>query len=262
MAQVVQDFPSRIMTFPVSGAGTNVPVGSLMMPGVTGDTNIGVLIPVTPSSNAQCIGIMAEKHIAAGSGATSGIDATYATPINWWPNYATTPAVNKVQLIDNCTLIRVEFDLTATGMSVASATNTVITITNYEAGYEDGFLYCRAGTGIGQLIFVKDGASGSATSSAITTTLDSSSKLHQILPYFYDTPVWKVNSATAETKLDSTAAAGTGRAIVLSRNMVRNGLDENLDNLAHHNLQSLNSLNQLVFYHLMSVVNSGWHRIA
>lgn len=257
--QVVQDLPSRIMTFPVSGAGANIAIGALMMPGVTGDTNIGVAIPVTSSSNAQALGVLVEKHY--NNTANLGIDATYATPINWWAPYTSQPAVNKVQLIDNCTLIKVEFDLTATGVTVASATNTVVTITSLDAGYEDGFLYVRAGTGIGQLIFIKDGASGTATSSAVTTTLDSTSRCHIILPYFYDTPVWKVSSATAETKLDSTAAVGTGRAIVLSRNMVRNGLDENLDNLAHHNLQSLNSLNQLAFYHLMSVVNSGWHRI-
>lgn len=259
MAEVVQDLPSRLMLLPVSGAGSDVPAGTLMMPGVTVDVNIGVLIPITATSNARAVGIMSGLHDFSVTG-----DCTYVTTsVDWFAPYANPERAKKVQLLDNCTVIKADYDLAATGISVASATSTVITITNYEDEREDAFFYVRAGTGIGQVLFIGASAAGSATlNTASSTTLDSTSRLVSILPFFYETPVWLVHTATVGNKLASTAAVGTGRAVVLSRNMVRNGLDEQLNNLSHHNLTGLNSLAQLNFYSLMSVINTAWHRIA
>lgn len=259
MAEVVQDLPSRLMLLPVSGAGADVPAGTLMMPGVSADVNIGVLIPVTATSNARAIGVLSGLHDFSVVG-----DCTYTgTSVDWFLPYSTPERVARVQLIDNCTLVKVDYDLAGTGIAVASATSTVITITSYEDEREDAFFYVRAGTGIGQVLHINASAAGTATlASASSTTLDSSSKLVSILPFFYETPVWLINTATVGNKLTSTAAVGTGRAVVLSRNMVRNGLDEQLNNLAHHNLTGLNSLAQLNFYAFVSVINSAWHRIA
>lgn len=268
---VVQNQAIKQLLFPVSGAGSNVPVGTLLMPGVTAGTNIGVLIPVTASSNADAVGVLNELHNYSGSG-----DATTATLVQWFP----LPAVNSnayqlgvklsgggpypshpVELLDNSIAIKVDYSLVST-VAVASATTTALTITSEVANEDSTFVYVNAGTGIGQLGFIKSSTTDTLTLiSALTTTLDSTSKLTKILPLFMNTVVWLVNSTTVPTQLDSVAGLGSGRACVLANFINKNGLVRQLDPKIDHNAQSLNSLAQLGFSSFLQVQDTSLHPI-
>jgi hypothetical protein len=244
---------------PVSGGGANIPVGTLMMPGATNGTNKGVLVPVTASSTARAIGVLAELHNYAASG-----DATTQTLVSWFPNGIlgsgnTQFPSRKVQLLTNAVQVRMEYSLTTTGMAVASATGTVLTITSNEANRDGSFVYVNAGTGLGQLLFVKSSSSTVSTLvSASTTTLDSTSYLTQILPHFYETPIFVVNSATVPTILDSSNAAGTCRAVCLGSYITAQNADQRLDPKIYHNMQKLNSVTNLVFFSLLAFQNTAF----
>ena len=249
------------MLFPVSGAGANIPVGTLMMPGVTAGTNDGVAIPITASSNDDVIGVLADKHIFANSG-----DATQSTLVSWFQNGVigsgnTAFPSHLVELCDNGVILRVDYSLAST-VAVASATTTVLTITSEAAGQSSSYVYVNAGTGIGQLGFIASSASGSLTlTSALTTTLDSTSKLTKILRYFYKTPIWLVNTTTNPTLLDSVAGNGTGAAQILGSFMQRNNTEERLDPKAHHGLTKLNSLTVFVLYAKLMLLDTAFHAL-
>jgi hypothetical protein len=251
------------LLLPVSGAGSSVPVGTLMMPGATGGTNLSIAIPVTASSNARALGVLIDKHDFSASG-----DATTATLNSWFPNgtLATSktqfPSRN-IQLFGTAVIIKVDYDLTST-VAVASYSAGTITITSFEASFDGGFVYCNAGTGIGQLGFVASSSSGSCVlTAALTTALDSTSKLTKILPHLYATPVWKVNSTTVPTRLDSTAAVGTGRAVVLSSSILKNDqIPQRLDPLTYHNMQSLNAQTLLAMNSHLAIQDAAFFPIS
>lgn len=249
--------------FPVSGAGSNIPKGTLMMRGATAGTNLGVAIPVTATSNTRAIGILAELHNFSASG-----DATTATLNSWFPNGTLASGKTQfpsrtIELLDTAVVMRVEYYLSST-VAVASYSAGTITITSFEANYDSGFVYVNAGTGIGQLGFVASSSSGSCVlTSALTTALDSTSKLTKVMPIFYDTPVWKVNTTTVPTLIDSTAAVGTGRAVNLGNFISKgDGLPQRLDPLVYHNAQSLNSITNLVLFSQLALVDAAFHPVA
>jgi hypothetical protein len=249
--------------FPVSGAGSNIPRGTLLMRGATGGTNKSVLIPCTASSNAHAVGLLAELHNFSLSG-----DALTATLNSWYPNGTlasgkTAFPSHSVELLDTAVVMRVEYFLTST-VAVASYSNGTITITSFEADYDGGFVYANAGTGIGQLGFVASSSSGSCVlTAALTTALDNTTKLTKIMPLFLDTPIWKVNSTTVPTLIDSSAAAGTGRAVNLGNFISKgDGISQYLDPLTYHNAQSLNSISNLVMHSNLALVDSVFHPVA
>ncbi len=271
VTSVVQYADMRELAFPVSGAGSNIPVGTMLMPGVTLGTNSGVLIPCTAASNADAIGILNEAHNYAASG-----DALVATLTQWFAlsgfdsnNYLFGVKASgggpfpshRVDLFDTATLVKVSYSQAST-MAVASQATTTVTITNEITGKDSGFLYINAGTGIGQLLFITQSNSGSDTiATAPTVALDNSSKLTQILPLFYNLPVWKVNTTTVSTLLDSTAAIGTGRADIIANFININGLVNRLDPKIYNNAQGLSSVSQLDFFSYVAIQDTGFHPI-
>lgn len=257
----------RDLSFPVSGAGANIPVGTLMMPGATGGTNDGVAIPVTAASNFLGIGVLNEAHNFGQSG-----DATTATLVRWFP----TPGANggstslnvavgsgngpfpshPITLFSTATLLQIDYSLAAT-VAVASQTTTTVVVTSFEDNFDGGWIYVNAGTGIGQLLFVKASSSGNVTvGAAPTVSLDTSSKLTKVLPFFHTKPVWKINTATVANTLDSTAAIGTGRASCVGQWISKNGQVARLDPLIHNNMQSLNSLAQFSLFAQLGVIDT------
>lgn len=258
------------MGFPVSGAGSDIPVGTLMIPGVTGGTNIGVLIPATATSTVDCLGVLNELHDYSECG-----DALTQTLTRWFP----LPALNsgsyqlgaklaggpypshRVDLIDTMVSVKVDYSLAST-VAVASATTTALTITSEVSGEDSTFVYVNAGTGIGQLGFIKSSTTDTLTLiSALTTTLDSTSKLTKVLPLFYSLVIWKVNTTTQPTTLDSVAGNGSARAAVLANFITINGLQSRLDPYVFHNSQSLNSLSQFALSSYVGIQNSLFHPI-
>ncbi len=271
VTSVVNYADARELAFPVSGAGSNVPVGTILMPGVTLGTNAGVLIPCTAASNADAVGILNEAHNYAASG-----DALVATLTQWFEiggfnsnNYLFGVKASgggpfpshKVDLFDTAVLVKMSYNQAST-MAVASQSTTTVTITSEITGKDSGFLYINAGAGIGQLLFITQSNSGSDTiSTAPTVALTSTSKLTQILPLFYNLPVWLVNTTTVSTLLDSTAAAGTGRADIIANFININGLSNRLDPKIYNNAQGLNSVAQLDFYSYLAMQDTGFHPI-
>lgn len=271
--QVVSWPAMRELLFPVSGAGANIPAGTLLMPGVTAGTNLGVAIPITAASNLGALGILNEMHNYAASG-----DATTATLVRWFPssgvaggssllnvavgsNGGPFPSHN-VSLLDTATVLQMDYDLTAT-VAVASNTTVSIVITNLETNIDSGYFYVTAGTGIGQLLCIKSSTGGTATMyQAPTTGLDSTSKVAKILPLFHEYPVWKINSATAANTLGSTAAIGTGRATQLASFISKNGQISRLDPKLHDQASGLNSLAQFSIFSHMALIDTILHPLA
>lgn len=252
------------LLFPVSGAGANIPLGTPLMKGASGGTNFGVAIPVTATSNARAIGLLAEKHVFASSG-----DATTATLVSWFAQNGQLSTGNvafpshPLELLSTAVVMRVEYSLAST-VAVVSNTTTTVVVTSFEDNYDGGWIYVNAGTGIGQLFFVKASSSGNITIPATpTTSLDSTSKLTKIMPFFLDTPVWKINTSTVPTILDSTAATGTGRAVCLGSFLQKgDGIAQQLDPKAYSGATGLSSISQLVFWSYMAMVDTCFDPVA
>lgn len=272
VTSVVNYAAMRELGFPVSGAGANIPVGTLMMPGASAGTNLGVLIPVTSSSNALVIGCLNGAHNYAASG-----DALTATLTQWFniPSFDSNSYLlgNKltgggpfpshpIDLIDTMVAAKVSYSQAST-VAVASQSTTTVTVTSAVTGEDSAFLYVNTGTGSGQLMFVTQSNSGSFTvAAAPTVSLDTTSKLTKILPLFVNLVIWKVNTTTFPTLLDSTAGQGSGRASVLANFISINGLVSRLDPKIFSNAQALTSVGQLDFYSYLGLVNTSFHPIA
>ena len=273
VTSVVNYSDARELAFPVSGAGANIPIGTIMMPGVTLGTNAGVLIPCTAASNADAIGILNAPHNYAASG-----DAITTTLAQWFEiggfdsnSYLLGNKIagggplpsHKCDLFDTAVLVKVSYSQAST-MAVASYSSPTVTITSEITGKDSGFLYINAGTGIGQLAFITISNAGSDTlvsATPLTVALDSTSKLTQILPLFYNLPVWLINTTTQSTLLNSTAAVGTGRADIIANFIRINGLSNRLDPKIFHNWQGLNLVGSLDFYSYLAMQDTGFHPI-
>lgn len=85
----------------------------------------------------------------------------------------------RVSLVDNPKIYKIYYDMsTATDLAVSSATSTIVTTATHDHDQEGGWLYVNAGTGAGQLRYIKAGdATHWTVNTAFTTTLDSTSTL-------------------------------------------------------------------------------------
>ena len=273
---VVNYADKRELRFPVSGAGANLPVGTLLMPGVSAGTNVGVLIPITAASNANVLGVLNAPHNYAASG-----DALTATLTQWFPldgfagasylqgNIISPTAINfpshAVDLIDTAVLTRVSYNLTTTAMPVASyvAASTTLTITNEITGKDSAFDYINAGPGAGQLAFVTVSNAGSDTiATGFATAPTAASYVTQVLPLFYRLPVWKVNTTVVPNTFDSTAAVGTGRALMVANFISLNGDVFSLDPYVFNGRSGLNSLAAFDLFTYCALQSSAFHPIS
>lgn len=257
MAEVVQSLKSRQIWAPIYAAAADIFGGALLMPGVTAETDDGVLINCTESSNADCIGILTEllDYSVTGESLVNGT--------TWFNPKSTNPAApaHWVELVDTATLVKVAYDTVDT-LGVTSASGTTITITSLEDNIDSAFLYVQAGTGIGQIEFVSTSASGSCVvATAFATQVDSTSTVLKILPLYHRLLKWDIAVAADTLKIGSDAAVGSGRALILERHIVRNGLDELLDPDGHGGLTGLNSLAQFQIYCLAHIQDTGFHPV-
>lgn len=258
---VIHSMASRLVKVPIYTADANLFQGALIMPGATAETDDGVGINVTASSNADAIGVLAELHDDAKSDKAL-VDGT----VPWYfvdaANSREEAPARLVELIDAYALCRLRYDLDDT-MAVASASTTTITITSLENNIDTGFLYVVGGTGVGQIEFIATSASGSCVlPTAFATQVDSTSTVIKILPLYHDVLKWDIATATDFTKIGTDAAVGTGRALILDRRIVRNGLDEHLDPHIHGGLTGLNSLAAFELYAVAQILDTAFHPVA
>lgn len=275
---VVNYADMRLLDFPISGAGSNIPIGTPIMPGVTAGTNDGVGIPITASSSADAIGLLAEPHIFANSG-----DATTSTLVQWFPigSFAGNNSLlgtlgaaglsaqgylpsHKLDLLDTFVAVKMDYALSdATSFTVTTASSsTVMTTSTWAAAYDSGFVYFIAGTAIGQLGFIKSSiASTSATLvSALAVNFVAGDQTVVILPLFATIlPTILVNSTTVAPKIDTNYATGTVTAGNMANFIVQNGLINRLDPKIYHKAQNLNKLTQLGFFSYLAFYDTVFH---
>lgn len=276
---VVNYADMRALDFPVSGAGANIPVGTPMMPGVTAGTNLGVLIPVTASSVADALGLLAEPHIF--SGVNSSGDATTATLVQWFPvgafagvggtilGQASVSGVggpfpsHKINLFDTLTAVKLDYAISdATAFTVTTASSsTVMTTNTFQAGLDSSFAYYSAGTAIGELGFIKSSINATSATlvSALAVNFAAGDTVVLINPLFMALQTLLVNSATVPTKIDTNFAAGTATVVCLANFIVQNGLWNRLDPKIFHKSQNLNKLNQLGFVQYAAFQDTIFH---
>ena len=238
--EIIRNRPSRSQALPVTGEGTNIKDGAVIMPGVTAGTDLSVFIRATGAA-ADCFGLLAEAYTS-----TSAVDAD--------PEAGTLyPLKLAVPFLPGCEVAADLQDDADNDVDVASSTSTVITITSSEDNIDGSWVYVRAGTGIGQVGYLTAAAAGTVTlKSALTTTLDSTSKLLILRRVGHKL----VELVTAADKIKSTAAAGTLPWRVIENQFRYQGQEIwiRLDPTKHHNLQ-LNGLAP-VFRQILSPVNT------
>ena len=255
------------LLLPVTGGGGNLLPGTILIPGATAATNMGVAIQGGVDAGATgkaIIGVLGEKHVYATTG-----DALTQTLGNWFPGFGTqnVPSHN-VDLLDTTTLLRISYDLSST-----LALNTITNSTTYcvagtleaSGADEGGFFYVNGGTAIGQIGFIKGSVTGSGNSgyfvlpSALTTLAVSGDTIVKILPFFYKLPLFTAATANSVQKLGSQAAAGSGAGTILGNSISINGIETIMDPKAYHNYQKLNLVSVLDIYAQVAVPNTIFH---
>ena len=257
---VAKSLPGQsVMLLPVYGGGSDVAQGTILMRGTTASQDKGVLIPITAASNARCVGVLGELHDYSVTG-----DATTQTLVNWYPGFGTqNVASHNIDLIDTAHLVKVSYDLAATGIVCTGVATVTWSFGTIEADWDGGFMYVNAGTGAGQLGFIKHSTTNtSITLPSAMTAGSTDSYIVKIMPLFYDTPIWKVNTTTASTIINTSGAAGSGRAVNMANKISINGLETYLDPKAYHNKQSLNAVASLQIYSEVAIIDSVFHPIS
>lgn len=157
----------------IDGAGSDIVEGALLMPGVSDETNRGVLIQASGAA-LNAVGILKQKH-------TGG--ALY-------------DAASDTGLIYNTRLVQAILPgdqvvgdlsfLAADDVAVASYTSATATITSMEDDMDGGWAYCYSGTGAGQLGYITSAATTGITfKAALTTALDNTSLLMVLRPNYW-----------------------------------------------------------------------------
>jgi len=220
--EIIRNRPSRLQSLPVDGNGSDILAGAVLMPGVTDENNRSVAILATGAA-ADSIGILAELHDFSVSG-----DSTPDTG-------AALVQRGVIPFLPGCEVAADMADDASNDVDVASATSTVLTITSVEDDIDGSWIYVRAGTGAGLVLYCKESASGTMTlKSASTTTLDNTSKLIILRRLFHKT----AELDSTGTKIKSTAAAGSLPWRVIGNQFRKAGQEIwlDLDPAKHHNL--------------------------
>jgi hypothetical protein len=173
---------------PVTGGGTAIVDGALLMPGTTQGTNLGLMI-VGTSTIADAVGILKGPHAVANDSVQAGTTWTYQT----------------IELLTPVPFAEVEYSQAAADdLAVTSSSGTTVTITSLENNADTGWLYATDGTGAGELAFCPAINSGTATTKTAMGWDSTTSVIH----------IFRVGHKTATinaagTKFKTQAAAGS-----------------------------------------------------
>lgn len=211
--------------WPVKHSATAINDGALLMPGVTAETDDGVLI-VSDGAGVDAIGA------AIGAIATTE-DNTDVTDGNPWLLWPVAPVFSGV-------VLEIDYD-TGDTMAVASYSAPTLTITSLENNIDTGWIYIVSGTGAGQLGFIDVSGSGScAVATNFTTAPDSTSTCIKILPLFHQL----AKLTTTADEIGTDAAVGSWTLLVLQNWMSTvdyGAVFLRPDTGYHQNLQNLNA---------------------
>lgn len=229
--RVINYGPDNQTNLPVSGGGSAIATGALLMRGATPGTNNGMLIPATGSSaTPDIIGILRGPHATAE-------DTTIGGTV-----FTTRP----VDLVIPARIVRAEYSQASGDLITCTqaVSTTTMTVTSLEDDIDAAFIYVVSGTGAGQTNYLTASASGSCTlKAAFGTSLDTTSKFIKILPRFHQLASWTSDG----TKLSSQAAAGGAKVIVIDTFMIKNAFEVQMSPVSHAALTGLSSLASIKF---------------
>jgi hypothetical protein len=248
--------PSYIDKVPVSGAGSDIVAGALMMPGATGETSNGIAV-ISQASASTALGVLLAKFATAAQSnpLLSGGDSTPADGLIY--NYG------EIEMALPGSRLAAEYSQAAGDLiTVTSAAGATITITSLEDNLDGQWLYAVSGAGAGWLGYVKTGNAGSCVlKSAPTTAWDNTTKVIKLLGL--GKTLFKMTSDCS--KLASGAAAGTARfnGLYLEVKCSASKGWERLDPTKHDGWQSggLNSMN-VQFRSVFTLADSYWAPVA
>jgi len=219
--KVIRTIPSRVREFPIDGSGSDINEGAVVMPGVTADQDLSVLIKASGAS-ADAVGLLAELHDFSVSGDSTPEDG------------AAHVLRQVIPFLPGCE-VAAEYDQD-TVLSVASYSAPTISITSIADNLDGSWVYVVSGTGIGQLGYCSASALGTLTlKSAFTTALDNTSKVVVIRRQFF--ALHTLNSDA--DKIIASLANGSLPWLCL-RNEYKAAAEEGwieLDPTKHHDLQ-------------------------
>jgi hypothetical protein len=223
----------RVLNLPVYGGAADILAGTVMKPGVTGETDHSALIKSTANTTAStdALGLLMKMLDYSEDGETLVAGTAFVT--------------KPVELFSPARIVRAEYDLVSAVITATQAvTTTTITLTSLEDDIDGAFLYVAQGVGAGQMNYLAASAAGSATlKAAFGTSLDTTSKLVKILPHFHAL----AGLSSDGTKLGSYAAVGVHLVTIINRYIIRNGREDQLDPTKHSALTGLNNLRSLRF---------------
>lgn len=239
---ILRGHPSRGIYFPVDGALTDIQEGAVVMPGVTDETDRSVAI-IASGAAADAIGLLSELHDALATTDADPEGGTIAQTEEAGGRGTGGSARLILPFLPGCQVAAEMANDADNDVDVASATSTVLTITNLEDDIEGSWIYVRAGTGVGQLAYATASASGSITIKNATglTTLDNTSKVLIMRRRFHQTCALNGTTNPA-TRIASSAAAGSLPWRVIHNEFRRPGYEGwiMLDPKVHHGLTGLN----------------------
>ena len=211
---------SRIVKVALHGGSGDIVAGALVTMGVTAGDDMGAFI-ISGSAAADAFGILLNLHDISEAG-----DSTIET--------GATRVMGEVEMLAPGDLVGIEYDQTDTvALASGSTTTGVVTSSDEETGC---WHYFTAGSGIGQLAYIKSYSTDTATYKSALTTDPSASSPFLIRIVAPGRTLVKLNS-TAD-KLGTDAGEGSARFLVVRNEFSYNGQDwEELDFTKHHNLQ-------------------------
>lgn len=216
---------ARIIKVAIDGNGTDINAGALLTMGVTAASNMGAFI-ISGAAGADAVGILLNKHDQP----TVNPDSTIEDGL--------VRTMEEVEMLMPGDLVAIEYDQTDT-VAVASGSTTTgaITTSDEETGC---YHYYVAGSGIGQLAYIKSYSGDTATYKSALTTDPSTSSPTVIRIVAPGRTLVLLNSTRDKLGTDNTE--GTCDFLVLRNEMKYAGKEwTELDYTIHHNLQ-LNGL--------------------
>lgn len=220
MARIKSGRNPQIVKVPFTGKAAIIKDSTLVMPGVTQATDLGLIIPV-PTANAAAnqFGILKGDSVVANDSVQAGTTWTFA----------------EVELLGDYDLLEIDYSMTtADFLTLTSACSTTsLAITSLQNNDDCCWFYVAAGTGVGQLLFATANNSGTATlMTAPSPALDTTSKVIVIQRIGHTTAVLNANS-----QIKSTAAVGTYPFFNLENyiDSPSNGISKQLLNPVLHN---------------------------
>lgn len=211
---------SRIVKVALDGGGSDIVKGALLTMGVTAANDLGAFI-ISGAAGADAFGILLQLHDFSEVGDSTIEDGLLRV-------------MGEVEMLMPGDLVAVEYDQTDTvALASGSTTTGVVTSSDEETGC---WHYFTAGSGIGQLAYIKSYSTDTATYKSALTTDPSSSSPFLIRIVAPGRTLVKLNS-TAD-KLGTDAGEGTCNVFVLRNELSYDGQDWiELDYTKHHNLQ-------------------------